>query len=295
VEHASLYSDSHSQIKNTLDEFLGCAELQIDTSLVDAGVDSLIAVDVRKRLAEAFELQLPTTLVFDYPTIADIQAYISSMADPHPPTRAPPRPQKTAGTDTGACLAEIQNVLVDFLGYSDLHVDTSLVDAGVDSLIAVDIRRSLAYSFELPIPATLIFDYPTLGDIADFIQQLAGAAALSSETAPRHPCQGTLTKEWVEGRDYVDQIEDVRALHSPSGTSELKAVLHQILLHLLGDGDLDDDTLLVEVSTGFFIIADVYKMVVDSLHLQFLSVAVFDRLILAETILATDALHSTEA
>jgi len=56
-------------------------ELTGDSALMDAGLDSLAAVSFRNSLATEFEVTLPASLIFDYPTISDITSYIHSLAD----------------------------------------------------------------------------------------------------------------------------------------------------------------------------------------------------------------------
>jgi acyl carrier protein len=85
-----------NELQEALAEFLGDDDIHRDTSLMDAGVDSLMAVDIRKRLTNTLSLGLPATLVFDYPSIGDMEAYIMASSGPQTtrepqPSEAPPR------------------------------------------------------------------------------------------------------------------------------------------------------------------------------------------------------------
>jgi len=62
------------------------------------------------------------------------------------------------------------NVVVDDAILSE---DTPLMDAGIDSLSAVSFRNDLAKSFEVELPASLIFDYPDIGSITDYVFDLS--------------------------------------------------------------------------------------------------------------------------
>ena len=52
---------------------------------------------------------------------------------------------------------------------------------GMDSLMAVEFRNLLTSALERPLSATLIFDHPTIGALADFLDQ--SPAGVSSSDA----------------------------------------------------------------------------------------------------------------
>merc|ERR1712138_372100 len=47
----------------------------------------------------------------------------------------------------------------------EVHMDSALMDAGIDSLAAVSFTNALASEFDLRMPASLIFDYPSINAV----------------------------------------------------------------------------------------------------------------------------------
>jgi len=73
------------------------------------------------------------------------------------------------------------------LGLDDavpIEAGVSLRDMGLDSLMAVELRNTLVRSTGATLPATLLFDYPTIEALAGYLGPLLGIEADTAAAAP---------------------------------------------------------------------------------------------------------------
>lgn len=64
--------------------------------------------------------------------------------------------------------------------------DQPLLEAGLDSLAAVELRNSLSKDFRLDLPSTAIFDYPTVKALAQYVASQLPDPANTETTAATH-------------------------------------------------------------------------------------------------------------
>ncbi|MBP2679105.1 MAG: hypothetical protein H6Q82_2170, partial [Deltaproteobacteria bacterium] len=95
-----------------------------------------------------------------------------------------------------------------------LPADQGFFEMGLDSLMAVDLRSRLEAGIGLPLPSTLIFKYPTVGALVNFLAQQASETIPPGRGEPASIVNPDTSKELPQERmdntlpDTVDDLSD---------------------------------------------------------------------------------------
>ncbi|MEV6423377.1 type I polyketide synthase [Streptomyces sp. NPDC051662] len=175
------------------------------------GEESLLLVDVDwSRFVPQFTLRRPSRLLDELP-----EAKAENLDEaPSAPGAASPLARRLAGLTGGKRANALRDLVREHvaavLGHGDARsVDATraLRDLGFDSLTAVELRDRLSTVAGLRLPATMVFDHPTIDALADFL-----ARAVDGEKAAEPPRQVVV---------QVDQDEPIAivamACRYPSG------------------------------------------------------------------------------
>ncbi|CAL5223543.1 g6075 [Coccomyxa viridis] len=151
----------------------------LDVPLVQAGLDSLGAVEVRNELSQKLRLELPSTAVFDYPTVSALCNFIGTVTARTSGKGGAVKVDSTVSRE--GVLSGIHAIVRSIAG-ADVAPDAPLSQAGLDSLASVELRNDLGRTFDIELPSTVAFDYPTINALADQIMELTLAAQQHSST-----------------------------------------------------------------------------------------------------------------
>jgi NAD(P)-dependent dehydrogenase (short-subunit alcohol dehydrogenase family)/acyl carrier protein len=81
----------------------------------------------------------------------------------------------------------LQQTLAAILGYKiagDLNPQQRFFQLGMDSLAAVEFKNRLEEELHIPLPTTLVFDYPEIGSLAEFLANRVSAAMPGTRQTP---------------------------------------------------------------------------------------------------------------
>lgn len=200
-----------------------------DTPFSELGMDSLIAMEFRADLQKLFKLELPVSLVFDFPTIITLSDYIQSL-NPIAIGNAHWEQQATLASSVQIrnpdlrklCEGKVAALLAEVLKRKsqDFSNDEPFTDLGMDSLMAIEFKTRLEQLFRVSLSATIAFDYPTVADMSEFfqkehsssVQAILNSGSESSNTNYQKPVDPTFKQRDVEHLatvDYPESDDDV--------------------------------------------------------------------------------------
>src|SRR5204862_100001 len=100
--------------------------------------------------------------------------------------------QTTVGERHNLILEQVRDHAARVLGLeASAHIDPArpLNELGLDSLMAIELRNALGVTAGQTLPATLLFDYPTVQALSDYLAREVLSSEMAQAEEPRVPEQ----------------------------------------------------------------------------------------------------------
>lgn len=200
---------------------LDLGRIRNDEPFAEYGVDSIVGVNLVRTISAALDIELEATSLFEYSTVNDLADYIHAtfgdelarrsgklaspvrdavaaprrepMGDPRlesvraPIQRAAARPTGRAAAPIG--LEPIRKLVAEKLSMAleldagKIRNDEPFAEYGVDSIVGVNLVRTISSALEIELEATTLFEHSTVNDLADYIHATFGEE-LAKRAAP---------------------------------------------------------------------------------------------------------------
>jgi acyl transferase domain-containing protein/NADPH:quinone reductase-like Zn-dependent oxidoreductase/acyl carrier protein/NADP-dependent 3-hydroxy acid dehydrogenase YdfG len=173
-------------------------QIQDEQAFMAYGVDSITGVTLVNTLNRTLNLRLPTTVLFDFPSVARLSTYIEQTYpdqlrrvpmggnDASPSTTAALPLSSRDAIDTrrvqaasvmihqqGSIRQAIRDSLVMTLKLESTQIqdEQAFTAYGVDSITGVTAVNTLNRTLNLRLPTTVLFDFPSVARLSTYIEQ----------------------------------------------------------------------------------------------------------------------------
>ena len=155
-------------------------EIGLDEPLMDAGLDSLGGQEMKAQIEDEFAVELPATAAFDYPTVSVLGDFVAGELGAGDVDE-----DEDTAEGSGISIADVQSrvlqIACQVIG-RDVDPNEPLMDSGLDSLGGQEMKQQIEDEFDIELPPTVVFDYPTIKDLATFVADEIGATAATKKS-----------------------------------------------------------------------------------------------------------------
>ncbi|MGE0415883.1 MAG: SDR family NAD(P)-dependent oxidoreductase, partial [Acetobacteraceae bacterium] len=181
---------SLDQVRTTVRRLLAAA-LYLDESALDdhagfadLGLDSILAVELTKSLNDELGTDLQATRLYDYANVADLAAFLHGGGE----TASSVPPAAAIGPGLETIRATVRRLLAAalYLDESALDDHAGFADLGLDSILAVELTKSLNDELGTDLQATRLYDYANVAELAAHLHEAigGGGAVSDAQTGP---------------------------------------------------------------------------------------------------------------
>ena len=215
------------------------SELVDDASWAELGVDSILTISILSKLRPLTTLEMPSSLLDDYPTIAELRGFFAKdtgIPIPHFPSYMENTDNQGSSTasslnlQSGTCATTPSSEVVDDMDAilsiiameigikeSEIEPSSRFDDLGIDSLLSISILANINNQTGRSLASSFFIDHPTCADMRRALEIPAGL--------PRASTAGSLKLPAEKPAESIIESLSVRVAAEPTWAFKSTSVL----------------------------------------------------------------------
>ena len=173
------------------------SDLSDASSFAAMGVDSLLSLTVSGKFRENLDIEVPSTLFVDYPTVKDLKQFLAQFSSEEIDQGSSPDPEGSSSTEVASGITTptletdsqssvvsdeetsdpktsdeqmatmVRSTVAEELGVpvNEIGASTDLVELGMDSLMSLTVLGKLRETTGTDLPSDFFTEHTTFGDI----------------------------------------------------------------------------------------------------------------------------------
>ena len=176
-------------------KILGCQpeEIKEDRSLISLGIDSMMGMELRSKIYQNFNLQLPVTFFLGDTSLSHLLSDLEKLLDQ----------QLSSKTETAEGVKEIEissppqeplrvaliKIIAKILGCQpeEIKEERSLISLGIDSIMGMELRSKIYQNFNLQLPVTFFLGDTSLSHLLSDLEKLLDQQLSSKAEQEKQP------------------------------------------------------------------------------------------------------------
>lgn len=215
--------------------YLEVDEIEENETFIKLGLDSVLGVELIRKINKKWQLSLATAQIYNYPSILELSNYIGSVAN---------KPEASQEEIEGILESEkpisnivekdnLKEILADilYLEKEEISFMDTFIELGLDSILGVEFIKKINKDLDIQCSTSVLYNYPSINKLHEYIQSKS-----SSKQEPKKEKKKVFDSVFkpiaVVGNIEKDEESNIEYHISPSTTAFLRdhRVFNQYIL-----------------------------------------------------------------
>jgi probable biosynthetic protein (TIGR04098 family) len=173
--HKAQHTTIQKELLTLVSELLYLEESEVDDTqtFVSLGLDSILGVELVKKINNKWQLSIPTSQIYSYPNIVELSDYIISSLELTGTNETKKSFVKNTEQEVINVFeeGELKNILAEllYLEKEEVSGTDTFVALGLDSILGVEFVKKINKEFGTQCSTSLLYSYPTLSELYAYL------------------------------------------------------------------------------------------------------------------------------